>query len=78
MIKACSRGYKRARKGGEALKSLIHGGGGYKVDSYLSLDAQERRARRRLPWGSKRLPSAPSGDSEEGKGGGRGGGRGGG
>jgi hypothetical protein len=32
MIKARSRGYKRAREGGVALKSLIRGGGGYKVE----------------------------------------------
>jgi hypothetical protein len=33
IIKARSRGYKRAREGGEALKSLIHGGCVYKVES---------------------------------------------
>jgi hypothetical protein len=33
MIKSYSRGYKWARKGGEALKSLIRGGGGYKAES---------------------------------------------
>jgi hypothetical protein len=33
MIKARSRGYKRTRKVGEALKSLIRGEGGYKVES---------------------------------------------
>jgi hypothetical protein len=33
MIKAHSRGYKQAREGGEALKSLIHGGGRYTVES---------------------------------------------
>jgi hypothetical protein len=33
MIKARSRGYKRAREGGEAPKSLIRGGGSYKVES---------------------------------------------
>jgi hypothetical protein len=33
MIKARSRGYKQAREGGEAPKCLIHGGGGYKVES---------------------------------------------
>jgi hypothetical protein len=33
MIKARSRGYKQAREVGEAPKSLIRGGGGYKVES---------------------------------------------
>jgi hypothetical protein len=33
MIKAHSRGYKQERKGGEAPKSLICGGSGYKVES---------------------------------------------
>jgi hypothetical protein len=33
MIKVRSSGYKRAREGGEALKSLICGGGGYRVES---------------------------------------------
>jgi hypothetical protein len=37
MIKARSRGYKQAREGGEAPKSLIRGGGGYKVESELIL-----------------------------------------
>jgi hypothetical protein len=37
MIKARSRGYKQAREGGEAPNSLIYGGGGYKVESWLSL-----------------------------------------
>jgi hypothetical protein len=32
MIKAHSRGYKRAIEGGEAPKALIHGGGGYKME----------------------------------------------
>jgi hypothetical protein len=32
MIKAHSRGYKRAREGGEAPKALIRGGGGYKME----------------------------------------------
>jgi hypothetical protein len=33
MIKSRSKGYKRAREGGEAPKSLIGGGGGYTVES---------------------------------------------
>jgi hypothetical protein len=33
MIKARSRGYKKARDGGETPKSLVRGGGGYKVES---------------------------------------------
>jgi hypothetical protein len=33
MIKTRSSGYKRTREGGEAPKSLIRGGGGYKVES---------------------------------------------
>jgi hypothetical protein len=33
MIKARSRGYKRAREVGETPKSLICGGGGYNVES---------------------------------------------
>jgi hypothetical protein len=33
MIKGRSRGYKWVREGGEAPKSLIRGGGGYKVES---------------------------------------------
>jgi hypothetical protein len=33
MIKARSRGYKQAREGGETPKSLIRGGGVYKVES---------------------------------------------
>jgi hypothetical protein len=37
MIESHSRGYKQAREGGEAPKSLIRGQGGYRVESYLSL-----------------------------------------
>jgi hypothetical protein len=33
MIKASSMSYKQAREGEDALKSLIRGGGGYKVES---------------------------------------------
>jgi hypothetical protein len=33
MIKAHNRGYKRAKEGEEAPKSLIRGGGGYRVES---------------------------------------------
>jgi hypothetical protein len=32
MIKARSRGYKQVREGGDASKSLVRGGGGYKVE----------------------------------------------
>lgn len=37
MIKTRSRVYKRAREGVEAPRSLIRGGGGYNVESQLSL-----------------------------------------
>jgi hypothetical protein len=33
MIKARNMGYMQAREGGEAPRSLIRGGGGYKVES---------------------------------------------
>jgi hypothetical protein len=33
MIKTRSAGYKQAIEGGEAPRSLIRGGGGYKVES---------------------------------------------